>query len=64
MVKVLTGRDDCFCMSATMVDESMPPDRNAPSGTSAIICPATAVVSKDSSSSTAACGVQTIALSA
>ena len=38
MVKVFTGRDDCFCISATTVEESMPPDRNAPSGTSAIIC--------------------------
>ena len=32
--KVLTGRDDCLCSNSTMVEESMPPDRNAPTGTS------------------------------
>ena len=37
MVKVRTGRLDSACISATTVDESMPPDRNAPTGTSAIM---------------------------
>lgn len=30
MVKVRTGSIDCACISATMVDEPVPPDRNAP----------------------------------
>ncbi len=38
MVKVFTGRGESFCISATTVDESTPPERKAPSGTSAIIC--------------------------
>ena len=42
----------CACISATTVDESTPPDRNAPSGTSATICPRT-LRSTRSSSSTA-----------
>ena len=46
IVNVFTGRALCACMSATTVDESMPPDRNAPSGTSAIIWRATASRSK------------------
>ena len=29
------------CISETMVEESIPPERNAPNGTSASICPAT-----------------------
>ena len=37
MLKLLTGCSDASLMKATMVLESMPPDRNAPSGTSAII---------------------------
>ena len=49
MVKVFTGRDDCACISPTMVDESIPPDRKAPSGTSAIICWRTALPSSPSS---------------
>src|SRR5438552_541831 len=40
MLKVFTGRDDCACIIATTVEESMPPDRNAPSGTSATTRPA------------------------
>ena len=34
MEKVFTGRVDCLCIRATTVDESMPPERNAPRGTS------------------------------
>ena len=34
IVKVRTGRADSACISATTVEESMPPERNAPSGTS------------------------------
>ncbi len=37
MLKLLTGCRDASLMKATMLLESMPPDRNAPSGTSAII---------------------------
>src|SRR5688572_5378344 len=37
MLKVRTGRVDCACIEATTSDESMPPERNAPSGTSEII---------------------------
>ena len=50
MEKVFTGFDDCACISATMVDESMPPDRKAPSGTSATICWPMALRSSASSS--------------
>ncbi len=57
MVKVCTGRVDWACISATTVDESTPPDRNAPSGTSAIIWAPTASLSKASSASTACAGV-------
>jgi hypothetical protein len=35
MEKVFTGRVESVAMSATTVDESTPPDRKAPSGTSA-----------------------------
>ena len=35
MVKVRTFAFDSACISATMVEESMPPDRKAPIGTSA-----------------------------
>ena len=34
---VRTGSDDCSAIAATTVEESTPPDRNAPRGTSAII---------------------------
>ena len=50
MVKVLTGREDWRCISATMVDESTPPERKAPSGTSASDCRLTASLSVRSSS--------------
>src|SRR5438876_328517 len=36
MEKVLTGSDSRSAMSATMIEESMPPLRKAPSGTSEI----------------------------
>ena len=42
MVNVRTGRGDRACISATTSDESMPPERKAPSGTSAHIRSATA----------------------
>ena len=32
---VLTGRDEASAIAATTAEESIPPDRNAPSGTSA-----------------------------
>ena len=35
----LAPAGDCACISATTVEESMPPDRKAPSGTSAIMRP-------------------------
>src|SRR3989344_5870899 len=62
MEKVLTGRDDWTCISATTVEESTPPDKNAPNGTSAIICWRTASLSNTSSSSTAWPGVPVKAL--
>ena len=37
MENVRTGSDDCSAMDATTELESMPPLRNAPSGTSAIM---------------------------
>jgi hypothetical protein len=52
-VKVRTFPVACACMSATTSDESMPPDRNAPSGTSAIMRSATDSLRRRSSSSTA-----------
>src|SRR3546814_19803002 len=42
MVKDWTGFADWDCIMATISEESMPPERNAPSGTSAIIRSATA----------------------
>ena len=56
MVKHCTGRALWRCIRATTVAESIPPDRKAPSGTSATICPATAADSRCSSASTAASG--------
>ena len=53
MAKVRTGWALCACISATMVDESMPPDRKAPRLTSDSICPPTALESTPSSASTA-----------
>ena len=51
------GRGEWRCISPTMVLESIPPDRKAPSGTSATICSFTAAVSRCSSSSTTSSGV-------
>jgi hypothetical protein len=38
MENVFTERDDCACINATTVEESTPPDKKAPKGTSATIC--------------------------
>ena len=51
IVKVLIGRADCVCINATIVDESTPPERKAPKGTSDIICCLTEVIKSFSSSS-------------
>ena len=59
MVKVLTARADCACISDTTSDESTPPDRKAPSGTSAAICLATASRNNVSSACTASAGEPT-----
>ena len=53
MEKVFTGRVLCACIRATTVEESIPPERNAPSGTSAIIRSLTESRSSASSRSTA-----------
>src|ERR1051326_4805744 len=42
MLKVLIGRRLWACITATTNEESMPPERNAPTGTSATICKPTA----------------------
>ena len=64
IVKVLTGRLLCACINATTNDESMPPDKKAPSGTSAVICRPTASRSRTSRPSTAAVSpmIETIGL--
>ena len=54
----------CSCISATTSDESMPPDRNAPSGTSAIMRWRTAVESRASSSASASASVRWLTLRA
>ena len=41
-VKVRTEPEECRCIRATIVLESIPPERNAPTGTSATILAATA----------------------
>src|SRR5438093_12672564 len=41
MLNVLTGRGLCACINATTREESIPPERKAPNGTSATICWAT-----------------------
>ena len=53
MVNVFTGVGESFCIRATTSDESMPPDRNAPSGTSLRIRICTADSSSSRSCSTA-----------
>ncbi len=57
MENVRTGRVALACISATTVDESIPPDRNAPSGTSATMRRLIASLSRSSSSSAAASSV-------
>ena len=42
MLKLFTGCEVAWLMNATSELESMPPDRKAPSGTSAISWPSTA----------------------
>src|SRR5271169_106231 len=49
MVNVFTARELCACISATMREESIPPDKNAPIGTSATICSPTDLLNKTSS---------------
>src|SRR5262245_49149572 len=59
MLNVLTGGDDDdLLISATIELESMPPERNAPSGTSAMSCRSTAVWSADLNASAASASVQ------
>ena len=41
MLNVLIGRGLCACINATTREESIPPERKAPNGTSATICWAT-----------------------
>jgi len=56
-VKVSTGAVARRCISAATSDESIPPERNAPSGTSAIICRSTASpINLSASSATASKG--------
>ncbi len=45
MLKLFTGCEEASLISATIELESMPPDRNAPSGTSAISWRSTAFLS-------------------
>ncbi len=54
-MKVLTGVADTVLISATMLLESMPPERNAPSGTSDIswLLTARASVSRKASAASA-----------
>ena len=49
-MNVLVFGPPARCIMATMVDESMPPERNAPSGTSEICCSAMTLANKASSS--------------
>ena len=56
MVNVRTGHSDWACIRATTVEESMPPERNAPTGTSAAICRPTARSNTSCSASTASSG--------
>ena len=57
MLKVFTRELETRVMSATTALESTPPDRNAPSGTSAMRRTRTASVSRSRNPSTAASGV-------
>ena len=51
MENVFTGRSDARLIKATTVLESTPPERNAPRGTSDIICEETAAARVSRSSS-------------
>ena len=51
-------RSAALCMKATMALESMPPDRNTPSGTSDIICASTTRVIVLRRASTASASLQ------
>ena len=53
MEKLRTGVSLFACISAVTVEESIPPDRNAPSGTSETMRPVTASLSSASSRSRA-----------
>ena len=57
MVNVFTGRGLWACIRATIVEESIPPERKAPSGTSATIWRPTASRSSASSRSVASASV-------
>ena len=57
MQKVLTGVEAPCCIMATTVDESIPPDKNAPNGTSERILRATDRRISRSSSSIASCSL-------
>ena len=58
MLKVFTGWDETRLISATMLLESMPPERNAPSGTSDISWPVTARCSASRRAAAASASVQ------
>ncbi len=53
MENVFTGRDEASAISPTTTLESTPPERNAPSGTSLIMCEVTASFSTARSASAA-----------
>jgi hypothetical protein len=56
MAKVFTGRGLADCISATVSEESMPPERNAPRGTSEIMRISTALCTSDFSSASVSRG--------
>ena len=64
IVKVCTGRSLCACINATMAELSTPPDRNAPRGTSEIICLCAALPSTSPSAATASPSSSTLVLCA
>jgi hypothetical protein len=64
IVKVLTRRLLCACIMATTADEAMPPDKNAPTGTSAGHLPAHGVAQQhiEAVDSTGFAEIETVAL--
>src|SRR5688500_1913795 len=62
--KVLRGAGFVFLMSAQIIEESKPPERNAPTGTSAIIRVATALVNSSSNASMASDSSTTVVVQA